>query len=82
MSVDVSFQKGSRVARAAIVNEILSWRTEQTAFPELLKRKWLALRCVSLPPSAPLPFFVPFVCLVVLILTLRLPRQSGGGKPG
>ena len=33
MSVDVSFQKGSRVARAAIVNEFFSWRTEQTAFP-------------------------------------------------
>ncbi len=58
MSVDVSFQKGSRVARAAIVNEFFSWRTEQTAFPELLKRKWLALRWVSLPPSASLPFFV------------------------
>ena len=33
MSVDVSFQKGSRVARAAIVNEFFSWRTEQTALP-------------------------------------------------
>ncbi len=33
MSVDVSFQKGSRVARAAIVNEFFPWRTEQTAFP-------------------------------------------------
>ena len=33
MSVDVGFQKGSRVARAAIVNEFFSWRTEQTAFP-------------------------------------------------
>ena len=37
MSVDVSFQKGSRVARAAIVNEFFSWRTEQTAFPAPLR---------------------------------------------
>ncbi len=43
MSVDVSFQKGSRVARAAIVNEFFSWRTEQTAFPAPLERSRIRL---------------------------------------